>query len=29
MYLNSPDEFDVIFQMFCEKWDKNPKLQKC
>ena len=28
VYSNSPDDFDVRFQMLCEKWDKNPKLQK-
>ena len=28
VYSKSPDEFDVRFQMLCEKWDKNPKLQK-
>ena len=28
VYSNSPDEFDVRFQILCEKWDKNPKLQK-
>ena len=27
MYSNSPDEFDVRFQILSEKWDKNPKLQ--
>ena len=28
VYSNSPDEFDVRFQILYEKWDKNPKLQK-
>ena len=28
VYSNSPDEFDVRFQMLCEKFDKNPKFQK-
>ena len=27
VYSNSPDEFDVRFQMLCKKLGKNPKLQ--